>query len=267
VLREAAARRAHLAEGIDAVAPGLLWMRETRTIVAADAHLAYEDVIGGALPTWSTGDAISVLQKAAEEFGAREFLFLGDIIHGARMSEGAALEVQAGLDRLRAIAQVTLVAGNHEGRTRGADVLGETVEFAERSGWLLVHGDDSCHPELVEGPRAGRNAPKSRGIIIGHLHPSIRSNGTSAPAFLSGSGVIVVPALTAYSEGLDVCGDDCFEALQAFGVTSRGELQVVAATEEAVYPLGSVSGLQQELRRPSQRPQHRYRRKFLRSDR
>jgi metallophosphoesterase superfamily enzyme len=275
VLREAAARRAPLAEGIDAVAPGLLWMRETRTIVAADAHLAYEDVIGGALPTWSTGEAISVLQKAAEEFGAREFLFLGDIIHGARMSDGAALAVQSGLERLRAIAQVTLVAGNHEGRTRGADVLGETVEFAERSGWLLVHGDNSCHPELsvchpelVEGPRAAPGiGRKTRGVIIGHLHPSVRSNGTSAPAFLSGSGVIVVPALTPYSEGLDVCGDDCFEALKAFGVTTRGELQVVAATEEAVYPLGSVSGLQKELRRPWEPPQHRYRRRFLRPDR
>jgi metallophosphoesterase superfamily enzyme len=267
VLRESAARSAQLAEGIDAVAPGLLWLRETRTIVAADAHLAYEDVIGGALPTWSTTDAISVLQKAAVEFGAREFLFLGDVIHGVRMSEGAARQVQSGLERLRSLAAVTLVAGNHEGHTRGAGVLGDTVEYAERAGWLMIHGDDACHPELVEGPRAGRNAPETRGVVIGHLHPSIRNNGTSAPAFLAGPQIIVVPALTAYSEGLDVCGDDCFEALQAFGVTSRSQLQVVAATAELVYPLGSVSGLRQELRRPSQPPQHRYRRKFLRPDR
>ncbi len=253
MLRESAARSAQLAEGIDAVAPGLLWVRETRTIVAADAHLAYEDVIGGALPTWSTGDAISVLQKAALEFGAREFLFLGDIIHGARMSDGAAREVQSGLERLRALATVTLVAGNHEGHTRGADVLGDTVEYAERSGWLMIHGDQ---PSLSRA-----------GVIIGHLHPSIRSNGTSAPVFLAGPRIIVVPALTAYSEGLDVCGDDCFEALQAFGATSRNELQVVAATHDLVYPLGTVSGLRQELRRPSQPPQHRYRRKFLRPDR
>lgn len=252
MLREAAARSVRLAEGIDAVAPGLLWLRGTRTIVAADAHLAYEDVIGGALPTWSTTDAISVLHKAAQEFGARELLFLGDVIHGARMSEGAAREVQSGLERLRGIAEVTLVAGNHEGRTRGFDVLGDTVEFAERSGWLLVHGDKS--------PSSGR-------VIIGHLHPSVRSNGTSAPAFLSGNEVIVVPALTPYSEGLDVCGDDCFEVLQAFGVGSRSELQVTAATYELVYPLGSLSALRQQLRRPSQPPQHRYRRKFLRPDR
>lgn len=256
MLREAASRTARLTGGIDALAPGLLWMHETRTVVAADAHLAYEDVIGGALPTWSTGDAIQTLVSAAQSFGAREILFLGDIIHGSRMSEGAAREVQAGLERLRAVASVTLVAGNHEGRTRGFDVLGETVEFAERSGWLLIHGDK---PSL------------QRRVIIGHLHPSVRSGGTSAPAFLAGGGVIVVPALTPYSEGLDVCGDDCFEALQPFGVRSRGDLQVVATTPDLVYPLGSLAALRQELRRPvtagNAPPRYGYRRKFLRPDR
>lgn len=246
-----AARAACLAEGIDAVVPGLLWMQHTRTIVAADAHLAYEDVIGGALPTWSTTDTIAILLAAARTLDAREFLFLGDVIHGSRMSEGAARDVQAGLERLRSVATVTLVAGNHEGRSRGAGVLGETVECARRAGWLLIHGDRSRYDERV---------------IIGHLHPSVRSGGTSAPAFLAGAQIIVVPALTSYSEGLDVCSDDCFEALQAFGVMSRAELQVVAATAELVYPLGSLSSLRQELRHPSP-PQHRYRRKFLRPDR
>ena len=251
MLREAATRTARLARGIHAVAPGLLWMEQTRTIVAADAHLAYEDVIGGALPTWSTTAAIAILLAAARTLDAREFIFLGDVIHGSRMSEGAAREVQAGLDRLRAVATVALVAGNHEGRSRGADVLGETVEFAHRAGWLLAHGDKACHGERV---------------IIGHLHPSVRSSGTSAPAFLSGTQIIVVPALTPYSEGLDVCSDDCFEALQGFGVRTRGDVQVVAATPEFVFPLGSLSWLRQELRRPS-RPQHRYRRRILRPDR
>jgi len=256
VLRDAASARARIAEGIDAVAPGLLWMERTRTIVAADAHLAYEDVIGGALPTWSTNDAIAVLESAARRLEAREILFLGDIIHGSRMSEGAAQDVQAGLERLRAVAAVTLVAGNHEGRSRGADVLGETVEFAERSDWLLIHGDRSCVGERV---------------IIGHLHPSVRSNGTSAPAFLFGAQIIVVPALTGYSDGLNICSDDCFEAVKAFGVRSRDELQVVAATADLVYPLGSLSELQQELRRPTTQTsgptRYGYRRKFLRPDR
>ena len=251
-----AAGEYELAPGAFALPGGLLWLAQSQTLLAADAHFAYEDVIGGALPTWSTGDAIHTLISSAQAFAAREILFLGDIIHGSRMSEGAAREVQSGLDRLRAVATVTLVAGNHEGRTRGFDVLGETVEFAERSGWLLVHGDK---PSLQ-----GR-------VIIGHLHPSVRSGGTSAPAFLAGGGVIVVPALTPYSEGLDVCGDDCFEALEPFGVRSRGELQVIATTPDLVYPLGSLAGLRPALRKPlteSAGPtRYGYRRKFLRPDR
>jgi metallophosphoesterase superfamily enzyme len=240
-------------------------------LVAADAHLAYEDVIGGALPTWSTGEAIATLRSAAHEFGALEVLFLGDVIHGSRMSDGAALEVQSGLNELRAFAMVTLVAGNHEGRSRGADVLGETVEYAERDGWLLLHGDrppchpeSQCHGEPVE-PRPSLSRART---IIGHLHPSVRSNGTSAPAFLSGEKLIVVPALTPYSEGLDVCSEDCFEALLPFGLTSRRDLNVTAATADLVYPLGSLSALRRELHRPqaaSAAPSRRgYRRKFLR---
>src|SRR5581483_7588068 len=221
-----------------------------------DAHLAYEDVVGGALPTWSTTDAIRILAEAARVMGAREILFLGDIIHGSRMSEGAAREVQAGLDQLRAIAAVTLVAGNHEGRSRGADVLGETVESAERAGWLLVHGD-----------RARISLDR---VIIGHLHPSVRSRGSSAPAFLASDRVIVVPALTGYSEGLDVCGDDCWEALNAFGVSSRSAVRVTAATADRVYSLGSLTDLSRELRRPNPEngpTRYGYRRKFLRPDR
>ncbi len=253
MLREAASRARRLAPGIDAVAPGLLWIEHTRTIVAADAHLAYEDVIGGALPTWSTTDSIATLLSAARTQDAREFLFLGDVIHGSHMSEGAARDVQSGLEQLRAVGSVTLVAGNHEGRSRGADVLGETVEFAHRAGWLLVHGDK---------PVSGGEP-----VIIGHLHPSVRNNGTSAPAFLAGARIIVAPALTPYSDGLNVCSDDCFAALQPFGVSSCGELQVAAATAEYVYPLGSLSALRQELRRLSPASRNGYRRKFLRPDR
>src|SRR5581483_362552 len=40
----AAASIVGLLPGVSALAPGLLWLRATRTIVAADVHFAYEDV-------------------------------------------------------------------------------------------------------------------------------------------------------------------------------------------------------------------------------
>jgi metallophosphoesterase superfamily enzyme len=235
---QAAAPIVELAQGVSALAPGLLWLHGSKPLVAADVHFAYEDVIGAALPAWSIAESVSTLLIAAQRMQAREIVLLGDVIHGARMSEGAARAVREGLDTLRATAQLTLVAGNHEGRTRGSAVLGETVESVERDGWLLLHGDK----------------PSLQRSIIGHLHPSLAlGGGATAPAFLASARVVVLPALTPYSGGLDVLSDDCLRALHGFGVASRGELHVVAAAGELLYPFGTLSRLRGLLLRPNGR--------------
>jgi metallophosphoesterase superfamily enzyme len=221
-----------LAEGASALPGGVLWLHRSQAIVAADAHLGYEDVIGGVLPMWSTAELIDTLLAASKRMNAREIVLLGDVIHGSRMSEGAARAVQQGLQRIRAVAKLTLVAGNHEGRTRGAHVIGETVEHAQRDGWLLSHGDK----------------PSWSRSIIGHLHPSLPvGGGKTTPAFLSAPNLIVVPALTPYSRGLNVLSEACLRALQPFGVRSRSDLQVVASTRDRVYPFGELSKLRDTL--------------------
>ncbi len=226
-----AAEQFELFGGVVALRSGLLWLSCSRTIVAADAHLAYEDVIGSTLPLWSTGEIIGTLCEAAARMQAREIVFLGDIIHGSRMSDGAAAAVNNALDRLRERYIVTLVAGNHEGRTRGAAILGETEDAIERDGWLLLHGD-----EPVRGRRS----------IIGHLHPSLRIGGTHVAAFLAAPHLIVVPALTPYSNGLNVLSRECTAALREFGETRH--FIVVATTQDRVYPFGSRRALQTTLR-------------------
>jgi metallophosphoesterase superfamily enzyme len=227
-----------LADGVVALPQGFAFLTGSRVLLCADAHLGYEDVMGGgaALPLWSTHELAASIALAARRVQAREIVFLGDVIHGSRMSEGAMRIVSGALAGLREIATVTLVAGNHEGRTRGAAVIGATVEGCERDGWLLVHGDK---PEAV-GTRA----------IIGHLHPSIQlGGGVSSPAFLGSARIVVVPALTPYSSGLDVLSDACSDALAPWGVRRR-DLHVVAATNERVYPFGTLSKLRGVLRAP-----------------
>jgi metallophosphoesterase superfamily enzyme len=249
-----AAERYPLARGVVALAPGLAWLPATRTLVAADAHLAYEDVIGGALPLWSTTEIVATLALAAERSGAREIVFLGDIVHGAHMSEGAMRVVQRGLAVLRERAQVTLVAGNHEGRSRAFAVLGTTVEACERDGWLLVHGD--------------RPAELGRPAIIGHLHPSLHMGGrANAPAFVANEALVVVPALTPYSPGLSIMSNDFTVAIGLWSVR-RSEVHVVAVTADRVFPFGSLAALHAELRAPqtsAARAPARFRR-HLRSD-
>jgi metallophosphoesterase superfamily enzyme len=221
--------RYRLAEGVIALAPGLAWLEASRTLIAADAHLAYEDVVGGALPLWSTAEIVATLALVAERAQAREIVFLGDVVHGAQMSEGAVREVQAALAALRARTAVTLVAGNHEGRSRAFAILGPTVEETQRDGWLLVHGD---RPAAL-GTRA----------IIGHLHPSLHLGpGASVPAFVASEALVVVPALTPYSPGLDLLSEEFGAILGAWAVRRR-DAHVVAATLDRVYPFGSLATL------------------------
>ena len=229
-----AAESHELARGVVGVAPGLAWLPESRTLVAADAHLAYEDVIGGVLPLWSTTEIVATLVLAAAAAGAGEIVFLGDVVHGASMSEGAMRAVRDGLALLRERVAVTLVAGNHEGRSRAFGVLGQTVEACERDGWLLVHGD--------------RPAALGRPAIIGHLHPSLHmGGGANVPAFVASDALVVVPALTPYSSGLDVFSDDFAKAIGLWSARRR-DMHVVAATSDRVFPFGSLVTLHAALR-------------------
>jgi len=249
-----ATERYELAPGVVAIAPGLGWLPASRALLVADAHLAYEDVIGGALPLWSTAEIIATLALVAQRMGAREIVFLGDIVHGAHMSEGAMRTVRGALDALREHAELVLIAGNHEGRSRAFAVLGETVEFAERDGWLLVHGDGP--PEL------------GRRTIIGHLHPSIRlGGGKTIPAFAAHDALVVVPAFTPYSSGLDIASVDFAAAVGAWSVRAR-DMHLVAAALDRVYPFGSLASFKAALRSPVQPPPKpsRFRKRHIRAD-
>jgi metallophosphoesterase superfamily enzyme len=228
-----------ISRGASALASGLLFLHESKTLVAADVHFGYEDAIGAALPMWSTRETVDALLAAIRTMGAREVLLLGDAIHSSRLSEGAARAVRDALDMLRAAASLTIVAGNHEGKTRGAAILGETVESACRDGWLLLHGDKP--PDLHAFSLA-------RGAVIGHLHPSVPlGGGQTVPAFLTGDRLIVLPAITPYSSGLNVFSDECLQALQPFNVGLRRELQVIVATGDRCYPFGALSTLRSML--------------------
>jgi metallophosphoesterase superfamily enzyme len=231
----AAASEAHpIARGVTALPGGFALLEASRVLLCADAHFGYEDVMGGALPLWSTAETSATIALAARRHGVREIVFLGDVLHGSSMSAGAVRAVQNALLALRAIAPLTFVAGNHEGRGRGRSILGETVEACERDGWHLIHGDK---PPLAGTPS-----------IIGHLHPSVHLGaGNAMPAFLAARDVVVVPALTPYSIGLDVLSDACLAALAPYGLT-RAAVHVVAASAARVYPFGTLSRVYHFLR-------------------
>jgi metallophosphoesterase superfamily enzyme len=248
----AAAESHPVAPGVIALPGGFALLERSRTLLCADAHFGYEDVMGGALPLWSTTETAATIAIAAQRHGVREIVFLGDLLHGSAMSAGAVRAVQAALLVLRDVAPLTFIAGNHEGRSRGRSILGETVESLERDGWLLLHGD--------KPPRVGTPA------IIGHLHPSVHLGGDSAvPAFLAAPSLVVVPALTPYSTGLDIFSDDCLAALAPYNV-QRSDLHVVAASHDRVFPFGTLSRFREALRTPQHPRASGFRRRVLRRD-
>ena len=241
-----------LADGVIALPGGFAFLETSRVLLCADAHFGYEDVMGGALPLWSTAEIAATIAIAAQRHAAFEIVFLGDLLHGTVMSEGAVRAVQRELLVLRDLARLTFIAGNHEGRTRGRSILGETLEACERDGWHLIHGDK---PALPGTP-----------TIIGHLHPSLHLGGRNAiPAFLASRTLVVVPALTPYSSGLDVLSDSCIGALAPYGVR-RPDLHVVAASHERVYPFGTLSRLRETTHQPAHPRAYSYRRRYLRGD-
>ncbi len=218
-----------LGGGAHALPGGLLWLEATASLVVADLHLAYEDAIGGALPMWSLDESRAALERACSTYGARELILLGDVVHGTQLSEGAAARVVTMMHALRACCTLTIVAGNHEGRSRGAALLGECVEEIERGGMLLHHGD---RPRLALVRH-----------VIGHLHPSIALGGDrSVPAFLSAPEAIVLPAANPYSRGLNVLARDCRTAIAAYGARVAST-DVIAATATHCYPFGSIASL------------------------
>jgi metallophosphoesterase superfamily enzyme len=246
----AATQSFEVASGVWVLPQSLVWIERTRTLVAADAHFAYEEVIGGALPLWSTGTSTATLSLAIARTNAAEVVLLGDVIHGSPMSEGAQRIVRDALATLREACPVVVVAGNHEGRTRGTAVLGETVESCERDGWTLCHGDR---------PYPGK-------AIVGHLHPSLHvGGGESMPAALGSSRLVVVPALTPYSAGLNAFSPACASAVRAFGADAAS-MQVVASGEDRVYPFGELGELQALLRGGARLPPNARGRKVLRRD-
>lgn len=61
------------------------------------------------------------------------------------------------------------------------------------------------------------------------------------PVFLAAPSLIVVPALTPYSSGLNVLSRACTNALRALGAAN--DMTVVASGHDRVFPFGSLGPL------------------------
>ncbi|MEK8049952.1 ligase-associated DNA damage response endonuclease PdeM [Ideonella sp. DXS22W] len=168
-------------------------------LLVADAHLGKAVSfrrLGVPVPAGTTAQGLARLDAALAATGAREVVFLGDLLHSVRALAPATMaEVQAWRDRHPDLA-LTLVRGNHDAHA-GDPPPGLRVTAVDgplrRGPWALVHA-----PQAVAGAYA----------LAGHVHPGVVLAGRGRqtlrlPCFHFGPQCGVLPAFGEFT-GLHV---------------------------------------------------------------
>lgn len=163
---------------------------ELGLLLVADAHLGKAQAfrrLGVPVPAGTTAQALALLDGLLADTGAREIVFLGDLLHAAAaQGPGTMAAVLAWRQRHPAL-QLTLVRGNHD-RHAGDPPAALGVQVVDgplrRGPWALAH-----EPAAVAGAY----------VLAGHVHPGLVLTGRGherlrLPCFHFGPEVGVLPA-------------------------------------------------------------------------
>lgn len=168
-------------------------------LLVADAHLGKAVSfrrLGVPVPAGTTARGLARLDALLAATGAREIVFLGDLLHSVHaLAPGTLAEVQAWRDRHPGLG-LTLVRGNHDAHAGDPPAsLGVTAQDAplRRGPWALVH-----EPQAVAGAYA----------LAGHVHPGVALAGRARqslrlPCFHFAAQCGVLPAFGEFT-GLHV---------------------------------------------------------------
>jgi DNA ligase-associated metallophosphoesterase len=168
-----------------------------QTLLVADAHLGKAVSfrrLGLPVPEATTDETLQRLAQAVAATGARQVVFLGDLLHSARSRAEATMAAVARWRERHASLALTLVRGNHDGHAGDppADWGVTCVDgplLVDPGGLALAH-----HPEAAPG----------RYVVAGHLHPAAVVGGRGGdrlrlPCFHFGATVGVLPAFGAFT--------------------------------------------------------------------
>jgi uncharacterized protein len=174
---------------------GALYWPDEGLLVVADLHLEKGSSFaarGILLPPYDTATTLARVRELVARYAPRRVVALGDSFHDgagptrmAAQNRAAVLALQRGRDWV-------WIAGNHD------------PEPADGIGGVFA-------PTLAVGALTFRHAPTSGpadGEIAGHLHPlarvSARGRRVSRRCFVTDGRRLVMPALGAYTGGLNV---------------------------------------------------------------
>jgi len=202
-----ATRGYRVADNIDIFPGGAALLLDGNILVVADMHLGYEASLeqeGLSIPRVQTKKIEDYLLRTIDALAPEKVVVAGDLKHNFSMNLTQEWQDVARFVRaLAGRASLDVVRGNHDNYL--GSILREhhipLVRDATYSGVRVVHG----HEGVLTGDMT----------VMGHLHPSIRlrdSIGASLkdPCFLFDKArrVLVLPALSLVSPGMDVVGQD-----------------------------------------------------------
>ena len=208
---------------------GAIYWPEQRLLAVADLHLEKGSSFAGhgvLLPPYDTAQTLAVLGRLITRYAPRTVVALGDSFHDGK---GPRRLAASDRDTVRAL-------------QRGRDWI-----------WIAGNHDPDPAPELGGrfaatlnlGPLTFRHEPTEaapNGEIAGHLHPvarvAQRGRSISRRCFASDGWRIVMPALGAYTGGLNVrhaAFADLFGTL-AFTAHMLGEQRLYAIAAKRCLP-------------------------------
>lgn len=170
------------------------WPAE-RVLVVADLHFEKSTAAarqGALLPPYDTRETLDLLTLFLRRYAPRTLICLGDSFHDSHGATRLAEPDRARLAHLASQTRLIWVLGNHD-RTLPLSLPGEIV------------------PEFALGAlrfRHEASAGRVMGELSGHFHPkaavAVRGTHVSRPCFVADGYRLMLPAIGAYTGGLDI---------------------------------------------------------------
>ena len=174
---------------------GALYWPDEQTLVVADLHLEKGSAaaLGGhLLPPWDTKVTLDRLSALLRRYRPKRLVALGDSFHDARGATRLAAQDQGRLAAIAEAVECVWVLGNHD--PVAPEGLGGLVAAEIAIGRLLFR-----HQAIAD---------TGSGEVCGHHHPKAeipaRGAYVTRPCFVFDGRRLMLPALGAYTGGLDV---------------------------------------------------------------
>jgi putative SbcD/Mre11-related phosphoesterase len=227
-----------VADGVRLCPGGAALLTDTNTMVVADLHLGCEAALeyrGLSLPRMQTRKISAYLRNAISTYSPDELVVAGDLKHNfSRNLVQEWADVAEFVRSLADLVSLRVVRGNHDNYL-GIILAEHGLRMKEevRVGrFTIVHGH--------------RDSASRESVVMGHVHPSITlKDGAGAHlkrhCFLYNRDrdVLVLPALSLVSPGVDVIGSICSDRmsplLSDYGLTDF-EPMVFSGDKPLMFP-------------------------------